>query len=367
MKITNPQLFWMMLMLEIGTNLLVSITAAFQYGQQDVWICYLIAGLVSFLITYVAVKVSLRYPDKTLMEYAVAILGKWAGKLIVLPFFVQWIWAISLIFRDQYIFIRLNVLPRTPVWLILGTMLIVIVYTVYVGGIEAIGRCSELWGPLLLVALLIVFILTANNLQWKMLLPVYADTGGMAILGGALAPTSLLGESVLLMMLLPFINNPGKETQRAALWGVMVSSVILLIGAVWVLFTFGPAIAAKLRFPFFEMVKLVYLMEFIQNMDILVMSIWLVNIFIKISVYLFIASYGMAQWVGKPRSWKYFIVPLAVMCFILSILSIVSHPPSGHLMEQNWIRYVLPVNMVLIPLLLWGVSSLRQGKKRAAQ
>ncbi|QSF46863.1 GerAB/ArcD/ProY family transporter [Paenibacillus tianjinensis] len=364
MKINNRQLFWMILMLEIGINLLITMTATIQSAKQDSWISYILAGVMGLVITYVAAKLSSRYPRQTLIEYSAAILGKWAGKLIVIPFFLQWFWVMSLILRDEFLFIRLNVLYKTPAWVIIGTMIGVVFYTVYHGGIEAIGRVSELWGPILMVILVLTFGLTANNLNWPMLLPVYADTGFGPIVEGALAPVSLLGEAVLLMMLFPFVEHPGKETRKALLLAVAFSAVLLLLGVLWVIMTFGPEVSGRLQFPFFEMVKLVYLMEFIQNMDIFVMAVWLVSIFVKLSIVMFITSYGAAQWTGKTRSWKKVLWGVAPLTFILTMLVITLNPPAGLLLKSVWIRYVLPVNMVAIPLLLLVVSSIRKRVKR---
>lgn len=359
MKINNRQLFWMIMMLEIGINLLISMTATILYAKQDAWISYILAGGAGLVITYIASKLSSRYPRQTLIEYSVTILGKWGGKLIVIPFILQWFWVISLILRDEFLFIRLSVLYKTPAWVVIGTMLGVVIYTVYHGGIEAIGRVSELWGPILMIILALTFALTINNLNAPMLLPVYADTGPGPILQGALAPVSLLGESVLLMMLFPFVEHPGKGTRKAVLLGVALSSVMLLFGVLWVIMTFGPAVSGRLQFPFFEMVKLVYLMEFIQNMDIFVMAVWLVCIFVKLSIYMFITSYGVAQWTGKTGSWKKISLIVAAVSFILTMLVIILNPPAGLLLKGVWIRYVLPVNMIGIPLFLWLVSAVK--------
>ncbi|MNC28124.1 Spore germination protein YndE [compost metagenome] len=364
MKINNRQLFWMILMLEIGINLLITMTATIQSSKQDSWISYILAGVMGLIITYVAAKLSSRYPRQTLIEYSVAILGKWAGKLIVIPFFLQWFWVMSLILRDEFLFIRLSVLYKTPAWVVIGTMIGVVFYTVYHGGVEAIGRVSELWGPILMVILALTFGLTANNLNWPMLLPVYADTGLQPIVEGALAPVSLLGEAVLLMMLFPFVEHPGQETRKAVLLAVTFSSVLLLLGVLWVIMTFGPEVSGRLQFPFFEMVKLVYLMEFIQNMDIFVMAIWLVSIFVKLSIVMFITSYGVAQWTGKTRSWKKVLWGVAPVTFILTMLVITLNPPAGLLLKSVWITYVLPVNMVAIPLFLLAVSSIKAKMKQ---
>jgi spore germination protein KB len=367
MKISNWQLFWMMMMLEIGISLLVSMTATIVYAKQDAWISYILAGAMGFIITYVAVRLSSRYPRQTLIEYSVTILGKWGGKLIVIPFILQWFWGMSLILRDEFLFIRLSVLYKTPAWVIIGTMVGVVFYTVYHGGIEAIGRVSELWGPVLMIILALTFGLSINNLNWPLLLPVYADTGPWLIVQGALAPVSLLGEAILLMMLFPFVEHPGQATRRALLLGVAISSVLLLLGVLWVIMTFGPALSGRLHFPFFEMVKMVYLMEFIQNMDIFVMAVWLVCIFVKLSISMFITSYAVAQWIGKTGSWRKILWIVAAVTFGLAMLVITLNPPAGVLLKGVWIRYVLPLNMVAIPLFLWVVSSIKSKMKQVKQ
>lgn len=363
MKISNRQLFWMIMMLEIGINLLVSMTATIRYARQDAWISYLLAGAAGIVITWIAAKLSSRYPRQTLMEFSVTILGRWAGKLIVIPFILQWFWAMSLILRDEFLFIRLSVLYKTPDWVVIGTMIGIVFYTVHRGGIIAIGRVSELWGPILMLILVLTFGLTVNNLNWPMLLPVYADTGPALIMEGALGPVSLLGESILLMMLFPFAENPGKATSMVLLLGVAISSIFLLLGILWVIMTFGPAVGGRLQFPFFEMVKLVYLMEFIQNMDIFVMAVWLVCIFVKLSICMFVTSYGLAQWAGKTRSWKKLLWIVAALTFGLAMLVIRLNPPAGVLLKGVWIRYVLPVNMIAIPLFLLIVSSIRGSRQ----
>ncbi|WP_150275837.1 GerAB/ArcD/ProY family transporter [Paenibacillus tepidiphilus] len=363
MNISNRQLFWIFMMLEIGINLLISMTPTILSAKQDAWISYIIAGFMALLITYSAAKLSSRYPRQTLIEFSVSILGKWAGKLIVIPFLLQWVWVMSLILRDEYLFIRLSVLYKTPAWVVIGTMLAVVLYTVHHGGIEAIGRVSELWGPILMIILALTFGLTVNNLNWSLLLPVYADSGLGPIMEGSLAPLSLLGEVTLLMMLFPFVERPGAGTRKALLLGVALSSFTLLLGVLWVMMTFGPAVGGRLQFPFFEMVKLVYLMEFIQNMDIFVMAVWLVCIFVKLSIYMFAASYGVAQWIGRAGSWKRVLWVLAAVSFILTMVVITLNPPAGLLLKDVWIRYVLPVNLVGIPLLLLVVSYVKEKVK----
>ncbi|WP_138495608.1 GerAB/ArcD/ProY family transporter [Paenibacillus pinistramenti] len=371
MRISNQQLFWMIMMLNVGINLLIAISLVIQDGHQDAWMSSMISGLIGVAASYLGTRLALRHPGQTLVEFSGVILGKWLGKLILLPYLFQWYIVIPLIMRDQYTFVHINVLFMTPVWMVVGPMLLVIVYAVYHGGIEAIARCTQVWSPILLVILLITFGVTINNLDWKALFPVYALTGAGPILKGSLVPAALLGESVNVMMLAAFVDKPGRGTQRAAVSGVLLAALFITIGILWVIMTFGWHIASKLKYPFFDMVKLVYLMEFIQNMDVFIMAVWLVSIFIKMSVYVFVASYGTAQWVGKTGKWRSFIWLPAVTTFILAMLIIRMNVPNRLVLNYLWVGTILPLNSFLIPLLLLIVSVIRfpagSGKPGAVQ
>ncbi|UQZ36987.1 hypothetical protein C2I18_27715 [Paenibacillus sp. PK3_47] len=366
MKITGKQLFWTLWMLEVGMNLLISIAISAKSSRQDVWLSFLVAGGISLLVTYIAASASLRHPDQTMVQYAVTILGKWPGKLIVIPYFLQWIWVMAMILREEFSFIRLNVLYKTPDWIIIGSMFIVVIYAVSRGGIEVIGRCSELWGPILSVILLLTFVLTLHNLKLNHILPVYYDSGILAIAKGSLPPASLFSESIVIMMLIPYIKKSKTPVKRYILGGVLISVLTVMLGSVWVILTFGPEISSRLNFPFFEMVKMVYLMEFIQNMDIFVMAIWLVSIFIKMCAYLFVASVGISQWIGKADQWKRTLWFVAAAAFLVCMGVIRLNPPTEVLLEKIWIHFVLPVNMIGIPLLLLCISRIRFRRKQGA-
>ncbi|ANS76674.1 hypothetical protein AWM70_20555 [Paenibacillus yonginensis] len=359
MKISNQQLFWMILMLNVGINLLIAINLVIRSGHQDAWLSSMISGLVGLGAVYLGTIVSLRHPNQTLVKFSTVILGKWLGKLVVIPYMAQWFIVIPLIMRDQYHFVHTNVLFMTPAWMIIGSLLLVMIYTVLQGGIEIIARCTQLWAPILIVIMILTFGFTLNNLDWRALFPVYGLTGMGPILTGSLVPASLLAESVNIMMLIAFVDKPDKKTKRAALSGLLMSAFFITMGILWVLMTFGWHIASKLKYPFFDMVKLVYLMEFIQNMDILIMAVWLVSIFVKMSIYLFIAGYGLAQWVGKEKRWKHFVIVPVLTTSVLSFLLIRSNLPNELIMNRLWISIFLPLNGYVIPLLLLIVSAIR--------
>jgi spore germination protein KB len=359
MKVSGSQIFWMITSMEIGMTLLLTISPAVQDAKQDAWISMAIGGLAGILITYLVVKVSLLYPDQTLIEFSQTILGKWIGRIIVIPYFVTWYSVLGVIIREASDYLHLALFYQTPLWVLMFGLLFVIVYMTY-GGIETIGRCSEIFGPIILATLLIVAVLSVSNFEWKRILPIYADSGLYGILKGSLPVTSFFGESMMLLMLVPFVSKPGKVLKRAVS-GVAVASVFVFAMTLGVILTFGN-LAAEMWYPFNRMIRFISIMEFIQNVDALIVILWLLSIFIKLSMLLFLTSYGTAEWLGI-KSWRSLIWVVAGATFAIAVLfpdvdaSTVNYP------VKFWIPYVLPIDMIAIPLLIWFVGVLRKKQK----
>ncbi|WML23886.1 endospore germination permease [Neobacillus sp. OS1-33] len=357
MKISGLQVFWLMFTFETGNMILLTLSPTFQDAKQDAWISYLLAAILGILIVFVSSKAALLYPGKTLIEYSKLIFGKWLGILIVIVYLIQWYSVLGDILREFAEFTITILLPTTPMWVLVLTMLLLLIYITYSGGIEGIGRCSEVFGPIILLSVLILLILSVSIFNYKNFLPVFSDTGFVPILKGTLHPLSFLGESVMMLMLLSFMDQPNKGPKRAV-WGIAAASCLVSTVAIWVLLVLGPEIASGLRHPAFDAVSYITVMDFIQNLEIIAVLIWILSVFIKLSLYFFLANYGTAQ-LFHIKKWRKLIWVTSTFFFILAI--IFPNPTYTYIFDNTyWIYFALPVNMVGIPLLLWFVGSLRK-------
>ena len=359
MKISGIQVFWMMASMEVGMTVLLTMTPAISDAKQDAWISMLLAGIVAVAITFIAVKLSLLYPHQTFIQFSQTILGKWLGRVIVIPYFLMWYSVTGIILRQSSDFIHLALFHKTPLWVIVLIPLIAMVYLTYKGGIEGIGRCSEFIGPIIFLSIIAVLILNYPNLHWQRLLPIYADSGWLPILKGSVSPLSFLGESVMMTMLLAFMSKPQHGLSRA-LWGVEMASIFIAFSTLSVILTFGN-LAANMWYPFFDMARFVSFMEFIQNIDAVIVIVWLLSVFVKSSLYLFITSYGTAQWLGV-KDWRKLIWFVSPIVFGLALWPSNIDVSSIEFPTKLWMHYILPINMVGIPILLWIVGVIR--KKR---
>lgn len=361
MKISGLQLFWLMVSIVTGSGMLFTLSPVIAEVKQDAWISVALAGIIGLCIVFLAVKVSLLYPGQTIVQYSQEILGKWLGKIIIVPYFVMWYSLDGMILRDSSDFVYLALFNKTPLFVVLLTLLLLAVYVIYTGGIEGIARCSEIMGPLIVLMVLGCCVLSLNHLDWHQLTPVYADSGAKAILKGALPPASFYSDMIMLTMVFCFLSDSRQVLSRA-LWGMAVASSLILVATAMVIMTFGPALSSRMWVPFFSMTRFISVLGFIQNVDILVVIIWMFSVFIKFSLFLFATIYGTAQWLNL-KDWRKFtwIAVLIVFCIALlpkNLASVVVDYP-----KKFWLPYVMPINVFGIPLLLWIVGTIRQ--KRA--
>jgi spore germination protein KB len=276
--------------------------------------------------------------------------------MIVLPYFITWYTLSAAVLRSFGDFIHLIALDRTPVWIIMILMIGLMIYLTYSGGITGIGRFSEIAGPILFLTFIVSFILSIGNVRWHQLLPVYSDSGWINILKGSILPASFLGESFMLLVIVSFMHQPKKVLSRSML-GIGMAALMVFIATFLVVLVFGPNFSANLRFPYFMLIRSIDILNFIQNVDLLVLFVWIFGMFVKLSLYLFITSYEMAHWFNV-KDWRRIIWFGAPAIFIMAIL--IPDATFTKLYSQFWELIVFPVCGIGIPLLLWIVSLVKK-------
>ncbi|MDQ0900673.1 endospore germination permease [Paenibacillus sp. V4I7] len=364
MKVSGIQAFWMITIMDIGMTLLMTFTPSLQAAKQDAWVSVLIAGCIALLIAVITTKLVLLHPEQTFIQFSQTIMGKWLGKIVIVIYLVQWYTIIPIVLRQFSDLLRVLLLNTTPGIFIIVPMVLIVMYVTYSGGIDGIGRVSEILGPVIFLMVLLVLTTSVINIQWNRLLPFYVDSGMGAIIKGALPPASYLGHAVEFFMISPFLFTPRKGSPYV-IWGVAIASFGVLLSMIMVILTVGVNLSSKMWYPFFEMTKKIAVFGFIENLDAIAVVIWIASVFVKLSIYMFVASYGTAQFL-QVKNWKnmiWFIAPVVTaFAFIPQNVS----EATGSYLNHYWVPFVLPVNMIGLPLLLLIVGKIRQKKQTAS-
>ena len=305
---------------ELGDMILLMISPTIQDAKQDAWIAHIIASLLGVFIVYIAIKVAQSFPELSFVQFSKKTFGRWLGIIIILLYFFQWITVIPIILVESANFINTILLPQTTTWLIYFLLIGLLIFMMYNGSLQTIGFLSEVFGPIILIVLFFFIALISKEFYVGNILPIYYDSGISSILRGVLSPLSYFSESVVMLVLIYFTSHEeNKQVMKSALWGVTLSAMFSGIILISVLFTFGPNISADMLYPAFDMVSYIFVMEFIQNMEILAVLISVLSVFIKLSIYYFLVCYIIAQLL-KTENLNKIALYIAPIIFIIAIL-----------------------------------------------
>lgn len=363
MKVTGLQVYWMIAIMDLGMALIMTLSPSLQAAKQDVWISIMVSGCIVLTVTLLVTNVANLYPGQTLIQSCQAILGKFVGSIVIVIFMVQWYTIIPIVLRQFNDLVEILLLPSTPKLAIMLIMMALVVYVTYSGGIEGIARCSEVLGPLIIIMVILVLVASAKNIDMKNLLPIYADSGAMAIFKGSLAPASYLGHAVEYLMLAAFLYNPRKGAPYAY-WAVITATFFMFVSVIITVTSIGVNLSPKMWYPFFEMTRKITLWGFLENFDPFTIVIWISSVFIKLSIYLFITAYGTAQFL-RIKNWRiliWFIAPVMIV-FALFPKNVVE--ATANYLLNYWVPIALPINMLGLPLLLLIVGKIKQRKAQS--
>ncbi|WP_165822480.1 GerAB/ArcD/ProY family transporter [Paenibacillus montanisoli] len=356
MKLTRIQLFWIVATIEIVMAVWLRISPAITTARQDAWLSMLAGGLMGFAITFLVVHLSMLHPNESLAEFSQKLLGRWLGKLAILPYLTAWFILAGDVLRTFADFVHLILLDSTPVWIIMLLMVTLMIYMTLNGGLSGIGRFCEIAGPITVAALIVSFLLNLFNIEWHYIKPFYADSGWRAIAEASYPPASFFGESFMLLVIVSYLDKP-RKAMSASLLGVAASVIFVFASTVMVLLVFGPNVAAKLRFPYFMLVRTIDIFNFIQNLDIFVIFIWVFGVFAKMSFYLFLTSSEMAR-SARIANWRKLVWFSAPLIFVIA--TVIPNENTIELLQKLWRLIVIPVCAIGIPLILWIVTLVRK-------
>lgn len=353
-KISSSQLAKMMYLSILSTYILVAPAFISQYAGRDMWISPLWAFLVGMLTVAIAYALHTRHPGQTVIQYSVTLLGPFLGKLVGFLYLFYYLFHSGVIVREYGEFVIGAFFTHTPIVVVMGSILLISAFAAR-GGVEVVGRLAELFVPVFVAVVALFIVLILPELDPKNMLPIL-EHGFAPSLKGAFVPQGWMSELFLLAFLLPFLTDRQNGMKRGML-AVVAITVTLVVTNLVTLWLFGD-ITSRLTFPTYRVVQYIDVAAFLQNIDALVMALWVSSVFVKIAVFHYVLVLGTAQWLGL-SDYRPLALPL---CWLVLLFAIWSAPGFSEL--ALFIGTALPVYktvmQILLPLVLLLVSALRR-------
>jgi spore germination protein KB len=352
-KISSLQMALMMNQTILATILLLVPAITAKSAKQDLWISPIWASIVGFICVFIANKLNQYYPKETIIEYSELILGKFFGKLLGIFYLIFYLHITGIIVREYGEFVSGTFLNRTPVFAILGAMMIVSAYAVH-GGLEVIGRCSEIIVPVVSLLYLVICILLFKDLDVHNIFPIL-ENGVMPSFKGSIVPQSWFSEFILVSFLFPYLV----DREKGLKWGmisVFSVMVIMVLTNITALLLFGN-LTAHLTYPIITAARYISIADFLQHLESIIIALWVAGTFIKITVFFYVIVLGTAQLL-KLSDFRPIILPMGFLIILIGIWSAPNLQSLGHFLGTTAPFYFLTIQ-VGIPFFLLLIAFMK--------
>ncbi|MCP1136245.1 spore germination protein [Paenibacillus polysaccharolyticus] len=290
-KISSFQMFFILYPLVVATGDLVIPSFSAKLAKQDLWISSIFASIIGFIVLFTVIRLHNLYPGKTLIQYSEQIAGKIVGKVISICFLFYILDDTSSIMRQYSQFVHDVFLPNTPIYIIISAMVIVCSFAVS-GGVEAIARSAQFFIPFVILAWGVILILLIPDMNPRNMFPIL-EKGLLPPLKGGVPTGAWFSHFVLIAFLLPYLTDPVKAKK----WGV-ISLLAIMMNLVLItlstLFVFG-VLTGDMIYPVMTVVRYIRIGDFLEHLESIMMAIWVVGCFIKISIYYYVFTIGFSQ------------------------------------------------------------------------
>ena len=359
-KISSAQMGKMIFLAVIASAVTAVPSYSGKYAQNDLWLSPAWASLTGFLTVYAAIALNKLYPQKSVVEYSTDIIGTIPGKLFGLLILFFYIHMTGLIARGYAEFIIGNFLPQTPISIVIITMIAVCAYAVK-AGVESIGRTAQLFFFFFMFPLILMPFLL-RDMKPDFLFPML-EHGLLPSLKGALIPQGYFSEAFLMSFFLPFVTDRGKG-MRSGMLTILGIALMLTCINLFILLVFGTQ-AADYLYPVMVAFRYISIADFFENLDSVVMTVWILGMFVKISIFYYATVLGTSQWLGL-ADYRPIVLPIGILIAALSFWSIPNLNQASRFDVISFPFYG-PLMQTICPLLLLGLALLRQKGKQQSQ
>ncbi|WP_341347612.1 endospore germination permease [Paenibacillus sp. FSL H3-0469] len=357
-KISVTQLAFLVFPSILATAILSVPGITMHYAGHDMWLSPILGSLVGVTVIGISLGLNRLYPGKTIMQSSLLIAGWLPGKLIGLGFLLYLPHLNGLIILEYGEFILNNALPKTPLLVIISSMVIVCAINVRLG-IEVVSRTAQVFVTLLVVMLCLIFVLLTGELRPAELLP-FMENGFVPIVKGAVAPSAWFSEYIVLAFLLPYVNSK-KHLTRTMLVSLVVTTAAMSLTNLFCLLLMGD-LTDSFAYPVMIAARYITIADFLQHIEALIIAIWIFGIFVKISVFLYIFAASAAEWFGLD-DYKPLVIPLAFLSIVFSYWVVSGASGVAALVSASANIYTM-LFLVGLPAAVYGLALLKRGLKR---
>lgn len=359
-KISVKQLFFVFTIIVSSptTRFLPKYSAA--AADQAGWLSPLFSTVPFLMLIFIIDNLIKNYKDQSMADIISAILGRPLGKLINVVYLLWTVWLTALYTRYYAERLTSSIYTTISNNVLILITLITIAYILR-SGFTVIARMSEILLPFIGAMLVLLSLFLLPKVRPDNVLPVYFNDI-IPVMKGSLSSISILAYLFLLFFLSDrLVNKKSFKFFGYIAAYINISSITLVVFiCIGVL---GYTVTQRAPMPVLITVKQISLMDTIENIEAVIIAIWLFADFTLIST-LFVIMLNLIKSLFRLSDTRFLINILAVLMYFISQgISLTKFE-----LEEFSNKLLLPLNITLgygFPLILLLASKLRKAREKA--
>lgn len=356
-KITHLQASFLIVSTIFPTAVLTVPKAVGKYSMQSAWLSILIATVLAFFTTYMMATVCKWHQGQTIFQVVEKLIGGKASKAlgIMLSFYYFSVFFYVLYqFSD---FMTSSVMPETPSVVFQIMLVLQIIYALHLG-IEVMARANAIIIFFALAAFALSMLFILKKLEWQHMLPL-TEVPFSRVLLGAYCPFAWLSEAAIIWLLAPYLKHTD-TVRKTALFGVLITGVLLFITILGTLLVYSANYIAFLKYPTFNVFREIDVAGVFQRIDVLFIAIWIGTMMMKAALFMFGAVYCLCE-PFQVNQRGFILLPIALLGVMYATSS---WRNTQHL--DDYSTYTFPIFSlffnILLPFILFLIVLLRRSR-----
>ncbi|MBD2867351.1 GerAB/ArcD/ProY family transporter [Paenibacillus arenilitoris] len=355
-KIGVHQFTVLTILFTVGSSILIAPSGLAHAAKQDAWIAAAVGLAIGMGMVFFYNRLTVRFPNTTLVHYSREVLGKWAGAIVSFLYFCYFFILAALVLRNIGDFLTTQVMPNTPIQYIHIFFLLVIITGIR-SGIETFARTAEIFFPWMIFFFLIMVFLLPAKFDIHHITPILGY-GIKPVIKASLPMISTpYMELVIFLMIFPFINNAPKA-RKAFLTGVLIGGVLLIIISALSILVLGADLTARQMYPSYSLAKKISIGNFLERLEVIMAGIWFITIYFKLGIAFYASIMTFAE-LFRMKDARPLYLPFGMILIVLSVIAYPNITSFVSFASKIDFPYSFPY-AVVFPLLIWIVAVIRK-------
>lgn len=326
-----------------------------QQAKHAAWLSPLIAILFEVIYMLIWASFIKKYASKSYIDIIKDVVGKFLGTVIIIMYFLWITFLLSYNVRMYVERILSSAMPNVSLYIILGSMLLLVGYVVK-NGIITLAKMCELFFVLLATIFVVYSTLVLPSLHLENLFPItYKDT--LPTVTASFGIVAIFAYNILIFIFNDKIDHKG-EFKKTSMHTIIILTIFSLLVIIIPLGAFGWSLLIKLPMPFLSSMMQISLYHIIERLEAGIIVFWmiadfsLIAIFVYSIMHMFRLSFKLSN-----------VMPLKVIYIVgIFFLTLILAKSTIELkvLSQN---IITPLNIIMgyiIPILIYIIAKIRK-------